>query len=558
MSKLRHKWPIVGLGLFLGLATIFVATDWLEAADPPRPEQWKKVQKAVSEGLPKTAIKELEPIIESALADKAYPEAIKAIAKKISLESNIQGNKPEERITRMEAAIKEAPATMKPVMNAILAEWYWHYFQQNRYRYMQRTATTESPGDDIKAWSLDRILSKIDAQFQLALSAEKRLKAIPVTEYAELLDNTAKGSRYRPTLYDVIAFEALNYYVAPEQAGAKSQDEFILQADSPAFAPANEFMQWQPKTTDDDSRTLRAIHLLQDVMKFHADDKDRTPFLDADLFRLQFVANTTPGVATEPTYIKALERFIKVHAKHELSAVAQARLASEHQQAGRLVKAHKIAEAGVAAYPDTMGGNMCHNIIQQIKSKEVRTRTERVWSSTQPTFEVTYRNLDTVYFRLYKLDWDAESNRKPNNNTDERKQILALKPTKSFTIELPKTIDYQQQTHQAKTPDGIEPGYYALAGSLTEDFAEMDNIVSMTRVWVSDLAVVVLRGRTLGHLNGIVTNATTGKPINNAIVKTWSYQYQNRTRQYVNGPTVANQPRGFVQRSSGRPSGMDV
>ena len=51
-------------------------------------------------------------------------------------------------------------------MDAILAHWYWQYFQQNRWRFMQRTATAAPPGDDILTWDLARILAEIDKQFQ--------------------------------------------------------------------------------------------------------------------------------------------------------------------------------------------------------------------------------------------------------------------------------------------------------------------------------------------------------------------------------------------------------
>ena len=205
-------FPLRAFACSPGWELFFLVTDWLVAADPPRPEQWKKVDEAVNKGLPKTAIEELEPIIRSAMADKAYPEAIKAIAKKIALEGNIEGNKPEERITRMETAIEDAPARDEACDETrFLAEWYWHYFQQNRYRYMQRTTTTDSPSKDILEWSLPQILSKVDAQFQLALSTKNRLRMIPVIEYAELLDNAKEGSHYRPTMYDLVAFEALTF-----------------------------------------------------------------------------------------------------------------------------------------------------------------------------------------------------------------------------------------------------------------------------------------------------------------------------------------------------------
>src|SRR5437016_6078331 len=122
---------------FALLAAGFAAAVLAAAVNPPpgspRTEQWKKVDEAVKKGLPKTAVQELQPIIEAAIKDKAYPEAILAVGKKIALEGTIQGNKPEERITRMREAIDKAPKEMHPAMNSLLGHWYWHYFQQNRW-----------------------------------------------------------------------------------------------------------------------------------------------------------------------------------------------------------------------------------------------------------------------------------------------------------------------------------------------------------------------------------------------------------------------------------------
>src|SRR5215467_3208880 len=114
----------------------------------PRDAQWKKVDDAVSRGLPKTAITNLDPIIAGAMRDKAYAEAVKAIGQKIALEGNIQGNKPEEKIVRLEVELAKAPAEMKPVLETLLAHWYLEYFERNRWRFLQRTATATAPGKD--------------------------------------------------------------------------------------------------------------------------------------------------------------------------------------------------------------------------------------------------------------------------------------------------------------------------------------------------------------------------------------------------------------------------
>ncbi|MBM3983213.1 MAG: hypothetical protein FJ304_23670 [Planctomycetes bacterium] len=77
--KRSHRLSAAGLALVLvgtGVALVLTAN----AAQPPRDEQWKKVEAAVNKGLPKTAIDHLNPIIDGAIKDKAYPEAIKASA----------------------------------------------------------------------------------------------------------------------------------------------------------------------------------------------------------------------------------------------------------------------------------------------------------------------------------------------------------------------------------------------------------------------------------------------------------------------------------------------
>src|SRR5262245_41795976 len=116
----QKRLAALGVSLACVAAGIAVVISYSAAQQQNRTDLWKKVAEADKKGLPRTGIQALEPIIEGAMKDKNYPEAIKAIAKKINLEGNIEGNKPEEKITRMNAAIAAAPAEMHPVMNAVL------------------------------------------------------------------------------------------------------------------------------------------------------------------------------------------------------------------------------------------------------------------------------------------------------------------------------------------------------------------------------------------------------------------------------------------------------
>ena len=116
----------------------------------------------------------------------------------------------------------------KEAMEAILAHWYWQYFQQNRWRFLQRTQTAEGSGPDLQTWDLPRILAEIDKQFQKVLASADALKKIPIGEYNDLLEKGTAPDSYRPTLYDFLAHNALEFYAAGEQAASRQEDAFAI------------------------------------------------------------------------------------------------------------------------------------------------------------------------------------------------------------------------------------------------------------------------------------------------------------------------------------------
>lgn len=512
----------------------------------PRDAQWKEVTDAMNKGLPKTAIEKLEPIIEAALKEKAYAEAIKAISQKIALEGTIQGNKPEERITRMQAAIAEAPEDMVPVMDAILANWYWHYFQQNRWRFMQRSQTAEPPGDDFTTWDLKRILAEIDQQFTKALAAEDVLKKTAVAEYDELLVKGNMPDAYRPTMFDVLAHNALQFYTSAEQAGAQAQDAFDLMANSPIFSSVADFTGWEVNTTDDTSLTVRAIRLYQNLLKFHKDDDDRSALIDADLHRLQFGYNKAFGEEKNSRYKAALKQFVADWGDHQISARAYHAWGSVLHSEDDFVEARNVALRGKNAFPDSPGGKMCANLIAQIEAKSSNVSVERVWNEPLPKIHVRYRNVTNIYFRAVADDYEkrlaANAYRPEYLNQAERQALLAKEPVRTWSAELPATDDYQERLEEIAAPEDMSPGFYFLIASHREDFADSNNVVSFTDFWVSDLALVVRNERGEGSISGFVLNAISGEPLAGAEVRSWLRTRNNRRSA---GPTVKTDKNGL-------------
>ncbi|MEE2937350.1 MAG: alpha-2-macroglobulin family protein [Planctomycetota bacterium] len=519
--------------IILTLAVCFVLGISLAVVAQQQKEgSWKAVNDAINKGLPKTAIASLEKIEEQALTEKKYAEAVKAIGMRVAMEGVIQGNKPAEKITRMRAEIETAPEEMRPMLEAIVANWFWNYLQQNRWRFMQRTQIAEAPGDDFTTWDLPRILAEIDREFKTVLESSVQLKQIPVSQYDILLEKGNVPDAYRPTLYDFVANNALEFYTSGEQVASRAQDAFDLSAESPIFSKAEDFIAWQPDSRDEESLTLRAILLYQELLRFHQDDEDPTAFLDVDLARLAFGYNTAFGEEKAARYQAALRRFINEHRSSPTAAIASHALAQIVYAEDDFVGARRIAQEGLTRHPDSVGGRRCYNLIQQIEAKSSRVVIERVWNEPGSPIEVHYRNVTKIYFRLVKFDfqefvdsgrWQVEA-----LNDQQRRQLLSQRPLREWSADLPATEDFRERVETLPAVDDLASGSYFLVASHDPAFIEKDNQVSFSEVWQSNLAVVVRKHQGRGFVDGFVLEADSGEPIADAKIESWQRDNRNR------------------------------
>ncbi len=518
--------------------------------------QWAEVNTAINQGRPQTAIEKLQLIITRATEQKNHPEAIKAISLQIELQGSIRGDQPDLKIRQMREAIDAAPAEMHPVMDAILARWMWQFFQQNQWQFMQRTAVAQDDSDndsqddadaegvslddsDMLTWDLRRILKAIDQQFAKSLAEAEKLQAIPVDAYKQLLQQGNVPAEYRPTLYDILVHHALEFYSSDVQAGSRAAYAFELKADSPIFASQSDFLQWNPESEDDRAPLLVAVKLHQDLLRFHLRDDNPTARLDIDLTRLQFGHHHAVGEEKDDRYAAALKRFESANASHPLSSLALFELASLKHQDGDFLDAHRLANQGLARFPDSMGATRCFNLIQQIEAREAMASTERVWNDPWPTIDVRYRNVKKIFFRLVKFDFDefVSSGRwQPETLEPERtKRLLALPIAKKWSADLPATENYKPRVERVEVPKDIPTGSYFLISSTREDFQEADNQMSLSEIWVSTLAVITQNRRSSGQVGGLVVDAKLGTPIAGANIRAWQ---RNRNNQLVELQTV--------------------
>jgi len=536
---MKYRLIIVSVIAAVLIAGFFIYQDY-RLAHTDTTAMWDAVKVAQDKGLPQTAIAELKKIYPVEVAKKAYGRALKAITLQILLESNIAGNKPEVKVNRMKEELARAGRKMRPLMNTVLAQWYWQYYNQNRYRFLDRTQTSNLSEEDFTTWDLPRIFSEIDGIYQALLKDEGTLKSMKTADYQEVI-TAGNVPALRPTLFDFIAYQALEFYKSAEQSAARPEDSFEVTADSAAFDEASRFINYSPDTSDTDSPVLKAVRIYQRLLKFHRHDRNIDAFLDADLNRLSYIFNIASGERKDEVFKKRLEEIVAKYPASELSSLAQWYLAMQSYNKKDYVKAFLLAHKGRILHPSSYGGMKCEQIQNTIRQKSLALRIEGVVPPDLPSkILVQYRNIDTITLRVYKDDWKRylDSRRSISGLNDEDAEVfLGKKPVAEITLPLKPSSDYSQKEALVDLP-ALRPGLYRVFAGHRKDFSRNENCIEHCPLWVSRVASVISdKGNAR---EGLVVDGTSGAPLTGAVVKIYTLKDYNEQLYKVSSSTTTD------------------
>jgi hypothetical protein len=527
-------------------------------------KQWKQVDELVKKGLTRSALDETVKIYETAKKGNNDPQIIKALVFRITLNRNLEENANVKSIAFVEKEIQSSRQPARSILNSLLAEMYWNFLQQNRYKFYNRTQTVDFKKDDLLTWGLEDLHKKIAELYLASLKDEKLLQK---TNLEPLEAVIIKGNvRYlRPTLYDLLAHRALDYFMNNERDITKPAYAFEIK-DEKAFAAAKEFS--VHKFINKDSASLHYIALLiyQRLLQFHASDAKPDALIDADIQRLNFVKQHGVMNNKDELYLLALTEITKYNTA--ASAQAMYLIAQEiYDKAGTPIsgrrsvlgdtsankytfnQAKKIADAVIKLFPESEGGINAKNLLNQILHKELNIISEKVNVPGDPFRTlVTYKNIPVINLRIIEITPEFKKLIEINSDNDQLwNKLTSQKSIRNWKQALPLPDDYRTHLTEIKI-DALPIGEYALLASVSEDFNLNKNPLAAQYFHVSDISYVN---------NGteyFVLDRTTGKPLPGAKVQVWNqhYDYQTRKPIFEKLELLTADKNGYLKLSEGR------
>ncbi|HVY75589.1 MAG TPA: hypothetical protein VG890_12200, partial [Puia sp.] len=233
----------------------------------PYEQAWKKVDSLIrKKGLPKSALAEVNKIYAAAKRENQEAQWVKAVIYMMSLQEG-SDEQSTTNFNLIEKEIRSAPPRVAAVLSSLEAEQLYFYLRQNRYRLQQAAEIQNDSSSDIATWTSVRLNAEIRSRYLQSLKPENLLKQTPVSQFDAVV-NRGNARYLRPTLYDLLAYRALDYFQSddPEQFA-----ENTFGADTGIFSPADHFVQWKIPDTDSSNQAI-AFRLYQDLLKFHAGD----------------------------------------------------------------------------------------------------------------------------------------------------------------------------------------------------------------------------------------------------------------------------------------------
>ena len=492
---------------------------------------WKEVQHFEQEALPKSALEVVGTISNKAKKEHNSAQIIKSLLYTSKYALTLEEDAQLKVVLDFKEEISKAEFPTRNILDSYLAKLYWQYFQQNRYQFYGRTKT-EAKVDptDFRTWDLTTLFEEISIHLDASLANTSGLQLIPVRDFATILNEQPDSEIYRPTLFDLLAHTALEFYKTDEPNITRPADKFEI--DGPElFCDPFTFMRIEIDTTDHTAMQPKALLLYQQLLKFHVPDAIPYPFIEVDLERLQFIYTHTTVAAKDAQYLEVLNNIISAMKGgagtdlylFEIAALYrqqgntyQPKVQAEHRW--RFKEALTLCDSVIGQYPGSRGADKCKALKSQIMAKELQLATEQYIAINSPArLLVTYKNHTDLQLTAYKIS--AREIKTLNGLYPQSKQLAFIQKRpvhKNWEASLTNEKDYQSHSTEILVPP-LDNGQYVLL-AIPQDGSQS---FAYSTFQATNLALITTRTPE-NHLFQVV-DRDNGKPVMDAQLQ-FSYQ----------------------------------
>ncbi len=509
-----------------------------DVEDPLFTSRWAKVDSLERDGLYRQAMTEVGLIFNEAAEAELHNQVIKAVFYDLKYNQYLTEDDYVIGIAKLDKLVKQAPSPSKEILHSVIAQVYWGYYSSNTWKFQNRTTVVEVNLEDIRTWDLKKIAEKVRLHYLLSLQNPQILQSAKIQDFTEIVTYTGYTDEFRPTIYDLLAHRALDFFKYNSFNVPGPAETFSME-EAHYLAGNSTFLSLKPATTDSFNTAYFSFRILQDLTRFHLDENKTEALFQVELERLKFMRDKMFNTDKENLYYTALQRMTNSYQSNKIVAEAWYEIAVVHSQKGgtyshvgdttgrwELKTAVDICTKTVDKFKDSYGAQQCAALMSGILQKDMTIRAEQaIPSATKAKFLLEYKNVDTLYMKIAPYDY------KKIEDGDYKwdkfvKELRNIKPIHSAAIPVTNPGDYQRHSTEAALPE-LAPGFYYIIVGSDKNFADGKTAFSFAPLWVTDLTYQSRKIANVQHV--VVSDRTNGKPVAGVKATVWYHKYNYNT-----------------------------
>ncbi len=488
---------------------------------------WKKVAQFESEGLSKSALELVDQINDLSKKENNTPQHIKSLLFKSKYALILEEDAQLKIIIDFKNEISQSQAPTKNILENLLANMYWHYFQQNRYKFYNRTKTeSKVDTEDFRTWDLQTIFNEIHFHFQNSLENGLLLQLTKIEDFKAIISEQSKSKLYRSTLYDLLSHNALDFYKTDEHSITQPAYKFEIDSVEYLDTPKS-FLMLSLTSTDSTSLQLHALKIYQNLIHFHLKDKTPDALVDVDIARLKFVIQNATFDDKETHLLKALRASAISYDTQAVSALYNYEIANLMFSQGqgfnpttnpevrwKIKDALDLCNSTIQKFPNSNGAEKCKALKSQINQYSLNLVAEEfVPIQDYSRVLVNYKNINGLKFKLFKVNLEQINKFNTSYKPEEKLAFISkLDVYKQWESTLKNEKDYQIHSTEVIIPQ-LNNGHYLL-------YAEANNVhKTFATTFIQATNIAIIEKSTRRELIYQIINRKNGKPIVGAQVK---------------------------------------
>ncbi len=513
-------------------------TTYTTAQTDPYQKQWSRVYKYELNDLPQSALTIVDTIYRQAKAANNIPQITKALIYQSKFALTLQEDAELIVVRKLTQEINTASVPLRNILESMIAHMYWQYFERNRFTYYNRSRTaTLVNASDFRTWDAKQMFLEIHRHYQNSLQNAPQLQKISLSTIQEILAQGNGSKILRPTLFDFLTHNALEFYQTNESGSINASGQFKL-TDERYFTDFENAPLTHPDST---APLLLAIKLYKSLLDFHRRDREPVAYIQAEIERLQLLKKQSLHPQADSLYLYALKKLKATYSHFPVSTQVDFEIASllfeqgeswkNHPNNGfrfKLKEALAICEQAIRQFPNGEGTEKCRALHENILLPKVELTAEQfIPIGLHSKILVTYTSIDSMMFAAYRIPHGfAKRFGQIGNDSTLQAMLKQLTATAQWKVQLQKIADYQPHRTEVVVPP-LQQGEYLLVANMLHFDKKHPPLFAIADLQCTDLAVIKTTQESTHRYQ--VVNRNSGNPVEGATIHVTDQQHSTST-----------------------------